>query len=180
MHTQFTPKPCSIEGCAKRAESRGWCQMHYKRWQTTGDPLRTLNPTIEERFWAKVDKAGPVPAYAPELGQCWLWTAYCQPDGYGQFKIADGLTGAHAFLGGRAPKGFEWDHLCRVPSCVRPTHLQLVPQPVNNMRGLSRSAQNIRKTACPKGHPYNEANTYITPQGRRHCRACKAVRDQKR
>lgn len=30
---------CSIEGCEKRVQSRGWCPMHYQRWRTHGDPL---------------------------------------------------------------------------------------------------------------------------------------------
>lgn len=30
--------------------------------------------TLEERFWEKVNKNGPIPAHAPELGPCWLWT----------------------------------------------------------------------------------------------------------
>lgn len=35
---------CSIEGCEKRAKSRGWCSMHYRRWRLTGDvgPAETL------------------------------------------------------------------------------------------------------------------------------------------
>ena len=33
---------------------------------------------------------------------------------------------------------------------------------------------NTRKTHCAKGHEYTEANTRITPQGYRKCRACAA------
>ena len=29
---------CEIEGCGKLARARGWCQMHYKRWQIHGNP----------------------------------------------------------------------------------------------------------------------------------------------
>lgn len=29
-------KVCSIEGCEKPVKTRGWCQMHYMRWYTTG------------------------------------------------------------------------------------------------------------------------------------------------
>lgn len=29
-----------------------------------------------------------------------------------------------------------------------------------------------RITACPAGHPYEKENTYVDPQGFRHCRAC--------
>ena len=35
MMTQTT---CSIEECEKPAKFRGWCKMHYTRWQRHGDP----------------------------------------------------------------------------------------------------------------------------------------------
>jgi hypothetical protein len=36
------------------------------------------------------------------------------------------------------------------------------------------------KTHCPKGHLYDEENTYITPTGARHCRTCQKERMQER
>ena len=32
--------------------------------------------------------------------------------------------------------------------------------------------RHTRKTACPHGHPYDNANTYRTPAGHRRCRTC--------
>jgi group I intron endonuclease len=32
------------------------------------------------------------------------------------------------------------------------------------------------RTHCKRGHPFSEANTYVTPDGRRECRACARVR----
>ena len=30
---------CKIEDCPEPAAGRGWCSMHYQRWQNNGDPL---------------------------------------------------------------------------------------------------------------------------------------------
>lgn len=37
---------CSVEGCDKSLQARGWCSMHYYRWRIHGDPLvvEELNP----------------------------------------------------------------------------------------------------------------------------------------
>lgn len=40
-------------------------------------------------------------------------------------------------------------------------------------------AATVRKTHCPHGHPYDEANTYVRPDGRgRGCLACSARRSR--
>lgn len=33
---------CSVEGCSETVRARGWCGMHYQRWQRTGDPAKLL------------------------------------------------------------------------------------------------------------------------------------------
>jgi hypothetical protein len=48
----------------------------------------------------------------------------------------------------------------------------LVTHKENNARSNSPSALNARKTHCPAGHLYDEANTYVDRDGRRHCRTC--------
>ncbi len=35
-------KVCKVDGCGKRAKSRGWCSTHYNRWRAHGDPLIVL------------------------------------------------------------------------------------------------------------------------------------------
>ena len=37
---------CSIDGCGKRAHSRGWCGTHLWRWKQHGDPLTLLPKRI--------------------------------------------------------------------------------------------------------------------------------------
>ena len=141
--------------------------------------MATAKPTLEERFWSKVDPHGPVPTYAPHLGRCWIFTLVPTAQGYGQFglgnkKIALAHRWAYEYLIGAIPPGLEIDHLCRVRRCVHPLHLEPVPQRVNALRGISPPAENAKRTHCQRGHPFDQANTYVvsTRPGKRLCKTC--------
>jgi hypothetical protein len=48
----------------------------------------------------------------------------------------------------------------------------------NWARSTSPTKLNVAKTHCTRGHPYDEANTYLFPKGtgvRRMCRACHLI-----
>jgi hypothetical protein len=134
-----------------------------------------------ERFWAKVNKGGPVPACAPGLGPCWLWTSALDDGGYPILWLADGKSvRAHRFayelLRGAIPFRLTLDHLCRVRNCVNPNHLD----PCTSGENAARSPlapYNVRaaQTHCQRGHEFTLANT-ATHNGRRECRACNALR----
>lgn len=172
---------CSIDGCETRAVARGWCHRHYQRWRRRRDPgeaeLLRIYGTTEERFWPRVNKNGPVPSSRPDLGNCWLWTASCDPRGYGHLG---GFGLAHHVLVGKPAKGLVYDHLCRVHSCVRPEHLEAVTQAENIRRGDAPEAMRqfqLKKTHCPQGHPYEGGNLYMSPGTvSRECRACRRDR----
>jgi len=114
---------------------------------------------------------------------CWEWTASKDSNGYGWF-YANGKTGrAHRFsyevLVGTIPIGLEIDHLCRNTSCVNPDHLEAVTRQENTKRGLAGKVNGDiqrAKTHCPKGHPYDELNTYHRPDGGRDCKMCLRTR----
>jgi hypothetical protein len=131
----------------------------------------------QERFWAKVDKAGPLPRNRPDLGPCWLWTGSKRPRGYGRVIFRGRDTAAHRLAyewdRGMIATGLVLDHLCRVHSCVNPGHLEAVTDAENILRGVGPPAENARKTHCPKGHPYDEVNTAINVVGARVCKACR-------
>lgn len=177
---RHTRSACSVDGCDRVAVGRELCGKHYQRWVKFGDPLITKldrERTAAERFWPNVNKDGPIPRYRPDLGPCWIWTtATFGKEGYGAFWFNGGQRRAHrvayAWLVGPIPDNLEIDHLCRVHSCVRPQHLEPVPPKINNHRGLSPAALNLRKTHCPKGHPYDQTNTRFDNRGARVCIAC--------
>jgi hypothetical protein len=121
-----------------------------------------------------MDKVQPVP-----WSGCWLWTAAVNRNGYGVFGLKRRIRLAHCasyeMHRGQIPEGLELDHLCRVPCCVNPDHLEAVTHRVNILRGNTRSY--IRVTHCPRGHPYDEVNAYrfFVGDGRelaRNCRVC--------
>lgn len=98
---------------------------------------------------------------------------------YGRFSPMAGKTVmAHRFayerVYGAVPEGKEIDHLCRIPLCVNPAHLEVVDRQENNRRSNSPSALNMRKLECKRGHPYTEESAYLHG-GRRICRACRSV-----
>ena len=86
------------------------------------------NGTIEERFWSKVDKNGPIPPACPELGPCWVWMAYKNRTGYGYFRVVK-MVQAHRipweWRNGVIPDGLEPDHICHNTSCVNDSHIRL-------------------------------------------------------
>ena len=153
-----------------------------------GDRYKTpmTRKTDRERFWAKVNKNGPVPANRPELGPCWLWLGCLgKPskggaNGYGRFYLAtdsgpyrqvQAHTYAYTLLKGPIPKGLEPDHLCRNRPCVNPDHLEPVTRRENVRRGENPQAKNAKKTHCNNGHPLSGDNLRMEGNSRR-CKAC--------
>ena len=119
-----------------------------------------------ERFWAKVEKTDT----------CWLWTGRTDKDGYGLVWYRGLNRRAHrmSYLEavGELADDLTIDHLCRVRCCVNPAHLEAVPAGVNVLRGVGPTALNASKTHCDHGHELAGDNLYLSPLGRRKCRAC--------
>jgi len=90
----------------------------------------TRRGILAERFWSKVNKAGPI--LVPALGQCWVWTAgtVTGGNGYGVFTMQRldrrrQMRATHVawFLRfGRWPTDCML-HRCDNPACVRWDHL---------------------------------------------------------
>lgn len=105
---------------------------------------------------------------------CWVWHGSKTSKGYGRFYTQGVCIWTHRlsyelFIG-PIPEGLDIDHLCRVPACCNPTHLEPVTRQENTLRGTGPTAINAKKTTCPKGHLYDAVDS----RGYRICRLCKA------
>lgn len=113
---------------------------------------------------------------------CWIWTGGRQSAGYGRLSFG-ARTLAHRavyeLLVGPIPEGLTLDHLCRVPLCVNPDHLEPVTRGENVLRGNGLSAQRARQTHCIHGHEFTPENTGLNGRGRR-CLMCQNARNAQR
>ncbi len=109
---------------------------------------------------------------------CWEWIG-TKVDGYGQFwngeKLVHAARFAYELLVGTIPEGFIVRQSCNNRSCVNPAHLVL-SLPMTEELGALNALRQKAKTHCPKGHPYDEKNTYYYQNAlgniARNCRTC--------
>lgn len=108
-------------------------------------------------------------------------------NGYHRISLSkDGKARVHlvhhlvleAFVGPKPP-GLQCLHGDGNPSNNLRSNLRW-GTPRQNMTDLVRHGNHVqaRKTHCAQGHPYDEENTYVTPQGLRRCRTCLNVWQQ--
>lgn len=129
----------------------------------------SLTPAEIERFEEKTRREG----------ECVVWTAGTDRDGYGTFYLRRKNRRAHrvAYFNayGAIPEGYVVNHTCQNRGCVNPTHLRLATVKENALReSNSVAALNARKTHCPKGHPYDRKYG-----GQRYCSRCEAAKTKR-
>lgn len=108
---------------------------------------------------------------------CWLFSGQLNNAGYGVLRVGSQSDGsrrwalvhrlAYEGIAGPIPSGLELDHICRVRSCARPSHLRAVTHRENLLAGRNRNSE---KSACGScGGPYSP----VGGDGRRRCQACR-------
>lgn len=141
-------KSCSVPACNRAHYGRGFCNLHYQRWRTHGDPetkVNMRNNPVAERFWSKVSKS--------ESDGCWPYSAGKTRLGYGAFYLDGRNQPAHrvAFFltHGRWPQP-HCLHSCDNPPCCNPAHLSEGTHPEN----MDQMAERGRRASLPgEQHP---------------------------
>lgn len=137
VRQKYTSPTCSVDGCDRPTDSHDMCGMHCERWKAHGDPTRArpyFRGCDEERLRHYADTSDP--------DACWLWRGRLNKGGYGEFgtKVGGSFLAHRAsyhLLVGPIPDGLTLDHLCRVPACVNPAHLEPVTLAENARRAAA-------------------------------------------
>lgn len=163
-------RTCSISGCGRAAETRGWCKRHYQNWRTTGDPVGRWDKPLDVRLrmvgWT-ITPAG-----------CWEWNGKRNVGNYGAFSAkrlgyvdAPAHRVVYEWLVEPIPEGLLLRHKCDNPPCVNPDHL--IP---------GTDADNTRDS-IERGRFYAQRMTYcrsglhdLTLPGARIARGCRECR----
>lgn len=119
-------KKCSVPMCERKSIRKGFCSLHFYRWDKYGDPLVTKQVqfhglTPQERFWK----------YVKKTPGCWEWVG-CKMKGYGMMNV-NGIPKLASRLSweihyGPIPANKMVLHKCDNPSCSNPEHLYIGDQ----------------------------------------------------
>jgi len=170
---------CSVDGCDRNIRKREWCDMHYMQLMRAGVITNLPVQTVAERLAAGLVRMP---------NGCLEWTGVTNRGGYGRIWFNGKIVMAHRLawelVNGPIPEGMLIRHLvCDNPPCCNVDHLRPGTQ-VENLADMVAKDRHGRynsvKTHCPQHHEYTEANTYLSPQGRRTCRTCKRAKDVRR
>lgn len=133
---------CDRPACVRPVHLElGTCKQNSEDWSRRGASpyagARVRGPlTVEQRFWPKVDRNGPMPADS-SLGNCWVWTGATDTKGYGKLGVGGGKGTrpahrvAYEIEHGPIGDGLFVCHRCDRPCCVRTSHLFLGTQGEN-------------------------------------------------
>lgn len=149
-------KTCSIDGCTGKHKAYGWCNKHYQRWCSHGDPHRRTKripfepkvgvPTSdwEAISWAYGDR---FTSKIQQGNDCWPWIGNINRSiGYGQYYLNGKTVYPHRLVvetvQGPIPQGMVVDHICHNRACVNPDHLRVVTNKQNLEHQISAAVNN--------------------------------------
>lgn len=141
--------------------------MHWQRWRKHGDPLATETPN---RGSGRTTSKGYIVLRRPEhpLARQSGWVAEHRMVAWDAGLLTDPAMHVHHRDGNK-----QNNILTNLAILTEHEHHAL-------HAASSSPGRNAAKTHCPKGHPYDEANTWIDGKGSRSCKTCRAVSNRRR
>lgn len=117
---------------------------------------------------------------------CWIWQGQRANNGYGSTNYRGKTKILHRMMykvfHQRDLRDNEYVcHSCDVKLCCNPMHLWIGSNS-DNVKDSARKGRHaeVKVTHCPRNHPYDAENTYITPRGLRNCKLCARIRNRLR
>lgn len=112
-------KRCSVDGCSRPFDAKGYCTYHYYRWRKFGNPLHEP----KTRLVSFLEELCEDP---PE--HCVIWPFGTSANGYGVIRFRRRQISAHRasliIYTGEDPKGLDAAHgPCHNRACVNPLHI---------------------------------------------------------
>lgn len=150
-------------------------------------------PGWEDKY--EVSDQGRVRSKARLVGSRWrsyrrpvkesILTPYPNTFGHYQVRLCDASASRmrlvhrlvlESFVG-PCPEGMEGCHCDGDPTNNAIANLRWDTPSSNQLDKVRHGTHpNAAKTECLRGHPFDSSNTYIGPDGKRQCRACRSLR----
>ena len=128
------PNPSGLCQCGCGNPTSIATRNNNEKGHRIGKPVRFLQGHHDPIFRYLIEDRG-------YKTPCWIWGGTVRANGYGAVVAHGKLLLAHRWvyqkLRGIISRGLVLDHLCRVPQCVNPDHLDPVTREVNNQRGAA-------------------------------------------
>lgn len=142
---------CSVEDCERKAITKSFCDMHYRRFRKNGDPL---NPGSKIVYRGKTEKEKFDLQYEIKENGCWIWIGATRENAKGILYGRLGNEGAHRVSfrlhNGPIPDGLYACHKCDIPLCVNPNHLFLGTHE-DNMKDMVEKERSYKGKGENKG-----------------------------
>lgn len=170
---RFNQKPpedgiCTIGGCDKPHSSRGWCATHYMRWRVHGDPNH-----VE---YSQTGKFGSEhPAWkGDEVGYGWVHERLKRERGFARNYDC---TNCGSRASDWAYDGLDPDQ--KIDPGTGWSYTSDLDHYIPLCRSCHKKFDVTHKAECKRGHALSGTNLYITPDGRRQCKACNKIRNDR-